>query len=73
MNGILTISFKDFTRAIVIAIIVAVSSYILGVGDIWSLNWHVLTNNAVLAGLASILTSLATTNKGNLVGAFPVE
>lgn len=73
MNGILSMSLKDLARAVIIAIIVAVGSYILGVGDVWSLDWHVLTNSAVLAGIASILTSLGTTNKGNFAGAVPIE
>lgn len=73
MNGIFTMTWGEVFRAIIIAVIVAVGSYVLGVGDVWSLDWHVLTNNAVLAGVASVLTSLGTTKKGNFVGAVPVE
>lgn len=72
-NGILSMSWGDFLRAILIAVVVAIGSYILGIGDVWSLDWHVLTNNAVIAGVASILISLGTTKQGNFAGAVPVE
>ncbi len=73
MHGFLKMSWADFFRALVISVIVAVASYVLGVGDVWSLDWHILTNNAVMAGLASILTSLATADSGKVAGVIPVE
>lgn len=73
MNGIFTMTWGEVFRAVIIAVIVAIGSYVLGVGDVWALDWHVLTNNAVLAGIASILTSLGTNRQGKFVGAVPVE
>lgn len=73
MKGLLSMSWQDFSRALVIAVIVAVASYVLKTGDLWALDWHVFTNSAVMAGIASILTSLGTTKKGNFAGAVPVE
>lgn len=73
MNGILSMSLGDFYRALIITVIVAIGTYILGVGDVWALNWHVLINNAVIAGISSIIVSLGTTKQGNFVGAIPVK
>lgn len=62
------------TRAVVLGVVVAVLQYILKVGDVWMLDFHMLVNNAVLAAASSLLVSLGTSsNTGKFIGAVKVE
>jgi thiamine transporter ThiT len=51
--------------------ILAMAGYIIGVGDIFKLNTHVLINSgvmAVLAGIVSLIKSYGTTDHGTFAG-----
>ncbi len=75
----MTITLAQLKSALVSTVLVAVMAiigYITGVGDIFSLDWKVLINigvMALLAGLASVIKNLLTTDSGNFAGVLNIK
>ena len=72
-NNKKNMNWKSILSAVVIAIIVAVLTYILKVGNIWAVSYHQLINNAVMAGIAAFLAQIGTTQQGRFLGVLPVK
>lgn len=56
---------------VVLTAVLGVLLYVVGVGDIYQINFHSLTNIFALAvanGIISIIKSLLTTNSGKVAG-----
>lgn len=74
MNGIGTISWMNIKSALMFALLSAFAGllfYIIGVGSVWKLDWHVLVDifsMALANGLLSAAKSLLTTSEGNFLG-----
>lgn len=66
-NGILKLTWVNINSALVYGL-VAMAVYIVGVGDLFILNWHMLINTFVLGVLSSLIKNLLTTNQGNFAG-----
>lgn len=79
MNGILTLDFTSIKRALTQGVFTGIAAgiaYILKAGTIFGLDITSLLDVVLLAGLAtlpSLLTSLLTTNQGNVAGVLKVE
>lgn len=73
-NGILTLDWVSVKRALVSTVIMAVVAgavYVIGLGDVFAVNFHSLTNIvaiSLLTGLVSLANSLFTTNNGKFLG-----
>ena len=78
-NGIGQLSWINVKSALMFSLLTAVAGvlvYILGIGDIFSLDIKVLINIFVLSlgnGILSVIKSLLTTNSGNFIGVKTVE
>ncbi len=76
-SGILTVDMTGVRDALIMTVIAAVVAglvYISGIGDIFSINLHSLTNVVVMAlfgGLISLGQHLLTDNNGNFLGITP--
>lgn len=73
MTKIFRVSFNDVVGAFTSAVLVALICYVLKIGDVFTLDWHVLVNTAVMAGLGSLLKNLLTTDEGNFLGVWGVK
>lgn len=69
-----TLSWGNVKSAIISALVMAVlgmAGYVIGVGDIFSLDFHKLANIGALAGLTvivSLVKNWLTTDEGKFVG-----
>lgn len=78
-SGILKLSWANVRGALVTAFITAVITifiYIIGVGDIFALNYKALANVGVLSALTAfvdLVRSALTTSKNNFVGAVGIK
>ena len=69
-----TLSWINIKSALVSGIIMgilAIAAYIIGVGNIFTLDFHTLINAGVLAALVTIVSlikSFLTTSRGSVVG-----
>lgn len=78
MNGMLHLDLRNIKSALIsgaitiaLTSILAIAGYIIGIGDIFSLDVRVLANIAVLSSLTtlvSLIKSLFTTNNGEFAG-----
>ena len=79
MSKIFRINLADFLRAVFLGIITAILVVLVeikNVGSIYGLDWKTLLNDGIIsliASIASIIQSLLTTEKGNLVGAIKIK
>lgn len=74
MNGLLQLSKNDFIKGLVLAIIVAVLTWLMQVvgSDTFqfsSVDWSQIAKVAVTSGIGYILKNLLTTNDGKVLGA----
>ena len=70
-NGILTLDWANVRGAVITTAAVAIGAtlfYIIGVGDIFKLDWHVIINTAIMAGAGSLFTNFFSTNDGKFLG-----
>ncbi len=66
-------SIKSALFSVGIAVVLAVAGYIIGLGDIFKIDWHAFINVGVMAGLVGIV-SLAKSSMTNSDGkAFGVQ
>lgn len=78
MNKIFTLSWTNVKSALITALLTAVlamGAYVLGIGDIFKIDWKAITNIGVLSlitAIVSIIKSLLTTDKGKFLGAVKV-
>lgn len=74
----LTLDSSNIKSAIVYAFLMGIFSmaiYVVGVGDIWAIDAHVLINSGVLAfvtGIISLVKNLLTDNSGKFAGIIKV-
>lgn len=47
---------KSALVSVILAMIIAVGGYIIGVGDVFKLDWHALVNAGVLSGVVGIVS-----------------
>lgn len=76
MSGMFKLDAENVKGAVVslvVAALVAIGFYVLQVGDVFKLDWHVLVNAAAIAFVTSLLKSLGTTSEGKFVGAVQVK
>lgn len=62
---------KSALFSVALAMIIAVGGYIIGVGDVFKLNWHALINAGMLSGIVGIVSlakSAMTNNDGKALG-----
>lgn len=73
-NGILTLDWASVKRAAISTVIMAIAAgavYVIGLGDIFAVNFHSLTNIiaiSLLTGFVSLVNSLFTTNDDKFAG-----
>ena len=72
-SNIFKLKARDWAGATVSAVLVAVIGYVLKIGDVFILDWHTIVNIAVMAGLASLIKNLLTTEDGNFVGLIQIK
>ena len=78
-NGVLKLSWVNIQSAVMSGIIMgilAIFAYIIGVGNIFTLNFHSLVNAGVLTALVTIVSliqSVFTTNAGSTAGVQTVD
>lgn len=77
-NEIFTLNITQVKSAIVSGVLTAIlgaAGYIIGVGDVFAIDVHALTNVTALAFLTTVVSlvkSLLTTSQGNFIGAVKV-
>lgn len=65
------INIKSALISVGIAVVLAISGYIIGVGNVYALDVHVLVNSGAMAffiALVSLLKSTNTDSTGNFMG-----
>lgn len=70
-NGLLTLDWGNVKSAIISTIIVSLGAtlaYIIGVGDIFKLDWREIINIAIMAGAGSLVKNFFSTNDGKFLG-----
>ena len=70
-NGFGKLTCENWNSAIVYGVL-ADCLYILGAGNVFTLDWHQLVNVFVLAFLTSIVKNLSTDNHGDFAGTISV-
>lgn len=71
-----TTNIKSALMSIVIAVVLAVFGYIIGIGDVFKIDLHVLINSGAMAffiGVVSLLKSSNTTDTGHFMGVKVVD
>lgn len=72
-------NFEMLKSALVSAVLMAlvqVAGYIIGIGNIFAIDWKVMANMGVIAlltGLVSVVKNLLTTDNGNFAGIIKVK
>ena len=70
-NGIFKLNWVNVKSALIYGLIfglVAVVGYMLKVGTVFALDWHILVDSFVFGFLGSVIKNLLTTSEGNFVG-----
>lgn len=70
MNTNLT-SLKSALVSVLLAMVISTGGYVIGVGDVFKLDWQALVNTGVLSGVVGIVSlakSYGTNNKGKFMG-----
>lgn len=79
MTGLLKLDWANVKSALVSGVLTAVlagAGYIIGLGDIFAIDLHAISNVvglAFLTTLVSLVKALLTTNEGNFVGAVNID
>lgn len=71
-----TVNLKSALVSVVLAVVISMGGYIIGVGDVFKLDWHALVNSGVLAGVVGIVSlakSYGTTSSGKFLGIVQVK
>ena len=66
-SAFLRLNLSDFEKGLILAIIVAVLTYLqqaIGEGGFSGINWQIVINTAVLAGIGYLLKNLSTNSEG---------
>ena len=69
----LNLNTKDLIGAVVSAVIVALVGYLSTVSNIMDIDIRQVLNIAFLAGIASLLKALGTSESGNFLGAIKIK
>lgn len=78
-TGIFTLNLESFKSALVSALLmafVATAGYVIGLGDIFKVEWHALINVAVMAlltGFVSLVKNFLTSDSGTFAGSIKIE
>ena len=73
-NGIFTLNVASLKSALVSAVlmaVVAMAGYVIGLGDLWKIDVHILTNIGVMAlltGIVSLIKNFLTSDSGTFAG-----
>lgn len=70
------INVKSALVSAVITAVIGMGGYIIGLGDIFTVNIHTLVNIGALSALTALVSlfkSLLTTDSGNFIGAVEVK
>jgi hypothetical protein len=73
-NGVFTLSWINIKSALVSAIITGVLGiglYVIGVGDVWKVDFHSLVNIgaiSTISAIVSLIKNLLSTNSGKVAG-----
>ena len=73
LSNILRLDLKDIVGAVISAVLVALLTLVLQLGDVFALDWHTLVNTAVLAGAGSLLKALVTDDSGFFLSTLKVK
>ncbi len=79
MSGLFNLNWTDIKSAVVTVVLTAVLAgigYVIGIGDVFSVDIHTLTNIvslSLLTGVVSIIKALLTTKSGNFVGSVSIR
>lgn len=68
MSNIFALNWANIASAVILAVIIAVLSYITSVTDISSISGHQILSIAILTACGSLLQSLLTTQEGTFAG-----
>ena len=77
--GIFTLNLASFKSALISAVlmaVIAIAGYVIGLGDLWKIDLHSLTNIGVMAlltGIVSLIKNYLTSNSGTFAGIVKVE
>lgn len=78
-TGIFTLNLASFKSALIstlLMVVVAMAGYIIGLGDIFSIDLKVLTNIGVMAlltGIVSLIKNFLTSDSGKFAGITKIE
>lgn len=78
-NGIFSLDWANVKSAAVTVVLwalVAVAGYIVGLGDIWKIDWHVMANIgalSLLSGFISLVKNFLTSNSGSFAGVTQIQ
>lgn len=72
-SSIFKLNIRDIAGAIISAVLVAVITYVLKVGDVFALDYRVLVNTTIMTALASLLKSFMTDDDGYFLGGLGVK
>jgi len=64
-------SLKSALFSVCIAIVLALAGYVIGLGDVFKIDWHAFVNVGVMAGLVgivSLIKSWMTNSEGKALG-----
>lgn len=70
-NGLLTLDFGNIKGAIISTIIVGLGAtllYVYKVGSVFNLDWQVVIDTFVMAGVGSLVKNFFTDNEGKFMG-----
>lgn len=73
MSNFFKLNLNDLAGAVVSAVIVSVVGYLGTLTSVMDVNWKEILNVAFLAGIASLLKALGTTQSGEFLGAIKVK
>lgn len=70
-NGMFKLTAINLNSALVYGLL-SVALYVIKLGDVFIIDWHVAVNIFFMAMLASLVKNMFTTNQGNFAGVVPV-
>jgi hypothetical protein len=79
MDGIFTLNWESFKSAAVSVVLMAILSimtYIIGLGDIFAVDWKALINIGIISlatGIVSLIKNFFTSTSGKFAGTFKIE
>lgn len=78
-NGIFTLDWASIKSALISTLLMAILAmvmYIIGLGDIWSIDAKAITNIGVMAfltGIVSLVKSFLSTDGGKFMGSVDIK